>query len=252
MRKWLYVAVAVLVIVVAVGMAKDLIIKVSVENGVEMATGLPLKMAYFHVSLLDHKVHIKGMEMMNPKNFKDRVMLNVPEIYVDYDPGAAMSGKIHLMVLRLDLKELYVVKDAGGDLNIDHLNTVKSAKGARKAEPSGIPPFMIDDLSLKIGKVAYRDYTNGTSAEYDVGLDENFKNVNNVDTLVGIIMVKALMKTPIGALANFDVGGLQRMVSGQVLGQASSLIGKATGTAAKESAEAVGEAAGNIMKMFGK
>jgi uncharacterized protein involved in outer membrane biogenesis len=253
MKKWLYILVAVLVIALGLGMAKDLIIKSSVEKGVEMVTGLRLKMAFFHAGILNHTVHIKGLELLNPTNFKDRTMLKIPEIYADYDLGAVFSGKMHLKVLRIDIAELYVIRNPEGFLNLDYLNTVKSAKsgGSIQGSMDKLPPFMIDNLNLKVGKVAYKDYVSGMSTGFDIGLDESFQNVDSVEKLVNIIVVRALMNTSIASLAHFDLGVLQNFITGSAVNSTTSLVGRVTGSAAQQAADTVENAASSLLGAFG-
>jgi hypothetical protein len=74
----------------------------------------------------------------------------------------------------------------------------------------------IDVLNLKIGKAVYKDYSSGGApsvTEYNINIDKTFRNVDNPNTLVSLLVVEALTKTPIAGLANFDVGSLSRSVS---------------------------------------
>jgi hypothetical protein len=174
-------------------------------------------------------------------------MFDMPEIYVDYDLPAIASGKVHLPEVRIDLKEFLVVKNAKGELNLDSLKVVQAQKAPKKAGAAAekkaagkMPPMLIDTLSLKIGKVIYKDYSRGGEPsinEFSINIDENFKNIDDPSSVVSIIIVKALMNTTIGRLANFDVGGLQKSVSG-TLGTATKAATQTTAQATKTAAVA--------------
>ncbi|MBU1932972.1 MAG: hypothetical protein KKC66_03620, partial [Candidatus Omnitrophica bacterium] len=59
----------------------------------------------------------------------------------------------------------------------------------------------------KIGKVIYKDYSGGGNpivSEYSVNIASNYKNVNNPEDLVRIIVAKALMNTALGRLTDFN------------------------------------------------
>ncbi|MCM8760542.1 MAG: hypothetical protein NC933_00135, partial [Candidatus Omnitrophica bacterium] len=106
---------------VAVIMAKDVIIKTSVERGVEMVTGLKITIGSFRLGLIDSSLFIKGLRLFNPAGFKDSVMAEVQEIAVIYDLPAILKGDIHLKEARLALKEFTVVRNERGILNLDAL-----------------------------------------------------------------------------------------------------------------------------------
>ena len=132
-KKW-KIIIAVLVALIVIPVFKDLIIKVAVEKGVEAVTGLKISMRGLNVGIFRSAVSIKGLRVFNPRQFKDRVMVDMPEIYVDYDLPAIFGGNIHLRDLRIDLKDFVVVKNDKGDLNLNSLKVVKAKNEGVKPE----------------------------------------------------------------------------------------------------------------------
>ena len=130
------VIVAVLAVVLVVGIAKNPIAKFSVEKAVEVVTGLKLSIGNLNIGILKTLVGINDLKLFNPSGYEDKVMLDMPEIYVDYDLPAILGGKIHLRTVRLNMSEFVVVKNAKGELNLDALNVVKEQKGEKKAAPA--------------------------------------------------------------------------------------------------------------------
>lgn len=236
MKRWMIIVACVLVGLLILGVAKDLIIKVAVETGTQVVTGLKLKMGSFSAGLINTVVHIKNMRVLNPAGFKDPNMLVMPEIYVAYDLPAIFGGKVHLKEVRLNMKEFTVVKNEKGQLNLDSLKVVQAEKsGAKPQSVSGgkAPEIQIDKLNLKIGKVYYKDYSKGgqpSVKEFNLNINEEYTNINNPYTLVSLIVVRALMNTSIANLTNFDLGGLQGSVSGTLAG-AQKAVERATQTA---------------------
>lgn len=96
MNKWVKILIIILAVLFVLSIAKDMIIKIAVEKGVELVTGLPLKMSSLKVGIVNTMVGIKGLALSNPKSFKDRTMMDAPEIYVHYDLPAVIRGKIHV------------------------------------------------------------------------------------------------------------------------------------------------------------
>lgn len=221
MKKLITVAVVVVAMLVAAAMVKDAAIKAAVEKGAEMVTGLRLTMSGFNAGILRSIVNIRDLKLYNPKGFTDPVMVDIPEIYVDYDLPAILGGTIHLKEARINLAEFVVVKNADGRLNLDSLKAVTAQKQGKPAQDkSGKPMKMkIDVLKLKIGKAMYKDYSAGGAPsvkEFNIGIDDTYTNIDNPNTLVSLIVVKALTGTAIANLANFDVGSLSSSVSGSL------------------------------------
>ncbi|MDD3089550.1 MAG: hypothetical protein PHT95_06380, partial [Candidatus Omnitrophica bacterium] len=105
MKKWTNLIVGVLVLVLVVSFTKDLAIRISVEKGVEAVTGLRLKLQGLSVGIIRTMVDVKGLKLYNPTGFKDRVMIDIPRIYVDYDLPAIIKGNIHLPEVILEMTE---------------------------------------------------------------------------------------------------------------------------------------------------
>jgi hypothetical protein len=233
MKKFFTFVFVLVVATFALAFAKDFIIKSSVESAVRVVTGLPLEIQKMNVGILNTMVSVKNLRLFNPDGYQDRVMLDMPEMYVDYDLGKILKGTVHLYQARLDLKEFVVVKNKDGKLNLDALNVVKDqGKGkkeeAKKPEDKKPIKFQIDELQLKIGKVIYKDYSKGgkpSVQEFDINLNEKYSGISDPAKLVSLIVVKALVNTSVAKLANFDLGTLQGTI-GDTLASAQKLLGE--------------------------
>ncbi len=258
MKKMIMIAIGVIAVFIILGPAKDTVIKVSVENGVQHVTGLKLQMGGFRAGILNTLVDIKKLRLFNPKGFKDPVMIDMPEVFVKYDLPSIMRGRVHLPEVRISLKEFIVVKNEKGELNLDSLNVVKDQKsgGKKSGKAAGkAPKIRIDSLRLKIGKVMYKDYSQGTEpriTEYKVDLDEQYKDIDDPYTLVSLVVVKSLANTSIANLAGFDLKGLNGTVTGTLSGAAKA-AGQSMRTAAqtaKKTEEVVTKTAETVTGIF--
>lgn len=267
MKKIAIRVIGILAVLMVLSIAKDVVIKASVENGVALVTGLRLSIESFKVGIISTLVDIKGLVLFNPKGFKDKVMMDMPEIYVDYVLPAILRGEIHLKKARLNLEEFTVVKNERGELNLNSLKVVQAQKeGVKKRETAKAPKIQIDELELKIGRVVYKDYT-GQGApsvkEFNINLNERYTNIQDAYTLVSLIVVKSLMNTSVSSLANFDLQGLKGAVSGtianaktiavQTAAQAEEALKTTTKIAAetaKETREAVKKTTETLQDVF--
>ncbi len=219
-RKIIIIPAIVFAVLIALFIGKNMIIKTSVTTGVRAVTGLKLSIRSMNVGVFKSLIGINELQLHNPQGFEDKLMVDLPEIYVDYNLGAIMGGKAHLEEVRLHLKEFIVVKNEAGELNLDSLRVVKEAEEVEEPKKSDtgkekteMPDIQIDLLELKIDKVIYKDYSKGTSPkvkEYNVNIDERYVDITDPQSLGRLIIVKALKNTTIARLANFDIGMLQK------------------------------------------
>lgn len=236
LKRWLGTALVALTILF---LGRNLIAPIVVSVGVEAVMGLPLRIKSFRVGVFKTAIEGRGLLLMNPAGFSDRVMMDLPQIDVDYDGAAFFKGKIHLRRLRLDLKEFQVIRNEQGQLNLDSLKPLQKAKieKAREApapKKSSSPSFQIDGLELKIGKVVFRDYSVGTPpriTEFNVGVDERYRNVQDPSVLAGLIVTRALVKTTIANLTHLDLSSLQGWVTGALYRSTGTLTQTTQGVA---------------------
>lgn len=261
MKKGFMIAAAVVVaLILIVGVTKDAIIKVAVEQGAQVVTGLKLRMSGFSFGIIRGVVDIRGLKVLNPVGYKDPNMVDMPRIYVRYNLPAIISGKIYLPEINIDMKQFTVVKNEKGELNLNALKVVQAQKkgsGPSSGGEAKMPPIQIDSLRLKIGKVVYKDYSRGgepSVKEFNINLDEKYTNINNPYSVVSLIVVKALMNTTISGLTNFDLNGLQGSIP-DTLGTAQKVTAETakTVTEAAKTVEKTAESVTNVFKNpFGK
>ncbi|MFC2149832.1 AsmA family protein [Candidatus Auribacterota bacterium] len=218
MFKKLILILVVLVVVIYFG--KNFLIKNAITHGVKAMTGLKVEIDSMNISVVGTSVGIKGLKLYNPPQFKDRLMMDMPEISVDMYLKPLLKKKIHVESIKLDLKEFVVVKNEKGELNLDSITAVKGVEDEQEKEEQEkkgeMPEIRIDLLELKIGKVVYKDYSKGGEpkvTEVNVNIDEKFEDIDDPYKLVSIIVFKALVNTSIAQLANFDLGPLKGNVT---------------------------------------
>jgi hypothetical protein len=269
-RKIIIIPAIVFAVLIVLFFGKNMIIKTSVSAGVKAMTGLKLSIRSMNVGVFKSLIGINELQLHNPRGFEDDLMIDLPEVYVDYNLGAFMKGKAHLEEVRLNLKEFLVVKNADGQLNLDSLRVVKETEGEEvekddeKKEKTKMPNLQIDLLDLKIGTVIYKDYSKGTPPKervFNVNIDERYENITDPQSFVRLIVLKALKNTTIASLTNFDLGKLQGGISGTVKKTAEMAqeakgraieAGKDAGEKIKETAEEKVEKAAEAGKEAGE
>lgn len=136
LKKLLFLIVFLLVVLV---LARNYVVKIGAEQFVKQQTGLPLKMEGINIGLVDTKIDIDDLKLYNPPNFEEKLMVNIPDIYVDYNLPEIIKGNIHLNEIRFHLNEVIIVKNKAGQTNIDALKALQQPKqegdAPKKEEP---------------------------------------------------------------------------------------------------------------------
>jgi len=267
-RRLLRVLVPVLALLAAgLLIGKNLLAKAAIVGGVRAITGLRLSLRGLDVGLLTTRLHVKELQVLNPAEFpQERVMLDIPEIYVHYDLPGFLKGRAHLEEVRLHLRELTVVRNEQGRVNLNALQAVKQTRaGTEQAAPAAktarAPDLQIDVLELRIGRVVYKDYSGRTPQEkvFPIDLNERFTNISNPAALGGLIVTRALAKTTVARLANFDVKALEQgvakllasemaSITDAVADVASGQVLQSAGKTAEQAVKDTGEVAGEAVK----
>ena len=202
-------------------LGKNTILKFVVEKGVQKATGLPMKIKKFDLGFAKSQIGIWDLELFNPDGFSDKVMFHAPEIFVDYHLGDILRGNIHLEDIRMDFDQFTIVKNAQGQTNIEALKQPAKKDEKPKGSPvqskgedkaSKAPDVQIDHISLKVGKVVYKNYSQGGNPvvkEFNVNISEEFSDIKNVQGLMAAIVNKTLAKTALNSLADLNIDAFE-------------------------------------------
>ena len=212
--KLLFIITAVLIVLF---LTKDLIIKTIISSSFKSQTGLELSIKRINIGLFKSVADFKDIKVLNPRGFDERVLLNLSQLYVDYNFAALLKKKVHLEELKIILKEFIIVKNKGGELNVNSIKMANKQTGRAQEEervkgkerPARKPAqVQIDSLQLKIEKVIYKDYSQGTPPkikEFNVNIDDSFQNITDINSLLKVIAIKAIMKTTISGATDLDV-----------------------------------------------
>lgn len=233
MKKVLLVLLVLVMVVATMIVFRDAIVKFSVQKAVAIVTGLKIDIGNLHIGIVKPVVHIRDLKLFNPDHFIDRVMVDIPEIYVDYHLPSIVGRKFYFPQIRLSVKEVVVIKSAQGELNLDALKSVqaqkKDPKGERSQEPKKtgpMPQIKVDELHLDIGRVVYKDYSKKSDPEimmFNINLKEVYHDVNDPFVLVNLIITRALANTTISSLIKFDLRTLKSAVGGVVSGTGNAV-----------------------------
>jgi len=193
MKKIFLIPLIVVVCLASAGLFKDLILKSIVAAGASKIVGAPVNIKNLSFSLIKSTLQIDGFEIGNPSGFPKGILVSIPTIKVAYDRPALFKRKLHILTAEIDLKEVGLIRNKEGRLNVDALDIVKKQRKEQKKSAS--IPLEIDLLTLGIGKIVHKDYTHGpepTVQVHDMNIHKSYKNITSAEQLVVLILAEPI------------------------------------------------------------
>ncbi len=191
--KWVFrLGFLLVVLIVALVLGKDAIIKAAVERQIRAQTGMDVKIGRFSIGIFSPVATIENFRLYNTPEFGGTPFLDIPELHVEYDRAALAQRKLHVTLLRFNLAELNIVKNEAGHTNIVNLMSKATPQLPRKrGSASDIEFAGIDVLNLSLGKVRLLDLKERQkSVELYLGLrDQVFRNVKSDSDFLGVLFM---------------------------------------------------------------
>lgn len=213
MKNYSRTLVVVLAIVAVIAIVQNVIVRNAIVVVTQNLTGVPASIGGCSINLLKQKLSIRNFVLYHPAGFPEGAMITIPEITVELDAPALLQGKIRAPQIVFHLKELVVTKRSDGRLSVDSLKFMDKTQAPKPAQPTGRKdnsmPLQIDNLTLSIGQVVYKDYTKGThpyTEVYDVGIrNKTFQNITSPEQLATVVLVQAMGPTAIKSAVLYGV-----------------------------------------------
>jgi uncharacterized protein involved in outer membrane biogenesis len=184
------------VLVVILALSKDWLIKTAARRSIASATGMATHIGSLQVGVESPVIDLRDLKLDNPAEFGGAPFVDLPELHVEYDPVALGAGKLRIKLLRLNLAELNLVRNAAGQTNLNVLQTrlQPSSNTPTGLKYGGFTFEQIDVLNLTLGKFRYTDLANpANNREVDLGVqNEIFQNIKSEGDLYGVVMVLML------------------------------------------------------------
>jgi len=173
------------------GIVKDQIIKSVVTSGVRKVAGTPVTIGGLYLGIFRQSVRIKDLRVYNPPDFPKEILIDLPEISLDYSLLDILKGKLYLPFIAINLKEMTIIKNQNGRLNIDGLKL-------KQGDPMAM---QIDSMALNIGQVTWKDYSQGGEPKvetFEVNVKNKiFKNIISAQQLAINLILEAIKPTAI-------------------------------------------------------
>jgi uncharacterized protein involved in outer membrane biogenesis len=185
----------------------DTLLRVLTEHNIRKQTGMTVAIGKFHLGLLEPVIIIKDLKIHNPADFGNTPLLVIPEIHVEYDRAALATNQIHVTLLRFNLGELDIVRNAAGRTNLFELGlslpkqaslnqeTLKKSKSLDElTQRTGMIFQGVDELRVSVGTAKYIDLADQkNNREQIIGIENTVvKNVKTPADLAGLALLVGL------------------------------------------------------------
>ena len=206
--KWVFRLLLLLVVLLAVlALSFDSIVTGLAESRLRKQTGLEVRLGRLELRPWSGRALAEKLVIYSPAEFGGGPLVDLAEVYVEYDPALAKERKLHLKVLRFNLAELHIVVNKEGQSNLDGVRrTVDEVRrGQRVARTNAPLEFAgLDMLNLTLGKGTWTDLRHsGTPREFDLGIRnevvQDMKDAKELVAKLTPVLVRA-------GLAFFGVG----------------------------------------------
>lgn len=220
------------IICIAAFLLKDRIIISLVNERLSKVFAATVKIESLSWNAMQSSLQVKGLKIYNPVGFPQEELLDLTDIYIEYDLSALLKRELHLSWLELEANQIVVIKDSQGRLNLQELGPRKEAdihaREGRGPENKGWP-LRIEVLKLKLGRVVYKDFSVSGKPKveaYDLRLDRTYKGVTKASQVFDLMIMESLRPT---ALKGAAIYGMLSVAGSQLLppvGVAVVLTGK--------------------------
>jgi len=164
---------------------REWIVRDLAEMKIRQATGLDAEIGSVSFNLLEPKLTLVNLKLYNSADFGGTLFMDVPEAHFEFDRAALRRHELHIMLLRVNVSEMDVVKNASGVTNIFVLAqslVPKKEGGRREFSPvNGYTFTGIDTLNLSLGTIKFIDLKSQLQNR-NLSVRVQNKIINNVKT----------------------------------------------------------------------
>lgn len=184
-----------IVVVVALLLLKDEIIRSIAERQIRKSTGMEVKIGAMRTSLTRPVFSLENFVLYNTADFGGGAFLDVPDLHLEFYPDATRNGQLKFKVVRMNVRELNIVESRDGRTNITSVAAALEKLGSGKTKSDSFEFKGIDTLNLSVGKVRYISLRQPQhNQEMNLALQgEIVQNVRSWNDMAGILF-KVLLR----------------------------------------------------------
>lgn len=186
------------VLIVALVLLKDSLLKSYAEARIQARTGLETRIGRLHSGLFSPTLTIEQLKVYNHAQFGGSPLLHVPELHVEWRLPPLALRRLHFRLVRLEVSEINVVQNKTGNTNVTTFITEFEKLCATNAPPAEVFGFAfsgIDMLNLSLGKVKHFNLKHpDQTSEVDLNLKNEIISEVKTPAQLNDAVLTALLK----------------------------------------------------------
>jgi len=191
---------AIIFLLTTLFIVKHIRIKDLVEHEIEQDLGINVTIEQIHFSPLLAHIVVGGVSIQNPPGFDKGELAYINSMQFMFDPiELLVQRKPNVYFFTIDIKQLNVVRNAQGKINIKELIPTRQEEAVSETKT----PFYFDIAVLSIEAVNFIDYKSGNKKVYQYPVNiknATFFDIKNGSAVVRLIVSEAIKYTTIGKI----------------------------------------------------
>jgi hypothetical protein len=208
LMRWAFrLTVLAVVLVVALVLLKDLLLRELLEAHIQRQTGLETRVGRFELGLLSPTFTVQDLRIFNPPEFGNSLFLHVADFHVEYDPAAFSQRSLRFRAVRVDVPEATVVEGRSGQTNLEAIQRRLQRRPTASPPPGDWTFDGVDVLNLSLGRLKHIDLrTPGSVETYNLALEnETFTGLRNQGDVL-LALGRVAVKLGLRFLTNQNFG----------------------------------------------
>jgi hypothetical protein len=187
-----------IVLLVALILLKDQILKSVLETQMRRTTGMEVKIGSVSTSLMRPVLTLENFVIYNTPEFGGGPFVDIPELHVEYAADAHGRTDLHFKLVRLNLRELNIVESASGRTNVVDMSAAIDHAQSKGTNEGTVRFNGVDTLNLTVGKIRYISLRRpNRNQEVNIALqNEIVQNVRTWNDMAGLLF-KLLLRAGI-------------------------------------------------------
>jgi hypothetical protein len=152
------------------------------QSAIEKVTGCAATIKVMDIKINSCHVIARDTTMFNPKDFSaEPLIMKLDLVDTYYDPMSMMSGEPRFEKLVLDIREVRLVRNKEGKINLDQLKSPSNQKSK----------FKVDQLVLSLGDLVFIDEKHNPSKAitYKIRVTNKvYENIHSSEDLKKIVL----------------------------------------------------------------
>ncbi|MCF7668259.1 MAG: AsmA family protein [Verrucomicrobia bacterium] len=190
--RWLaYLFIGFVLVVAILFLFRNQILTKITENSLSTALGRRVEIETFKLGSSRPLVEIHGMRIFNNAEFGGGEFIDINEFTLEYDKEALSDDRLHLKLLKLDIREINIVRDESGNSNIKEFASKLDFKDIR-----GFKLDRIETFVLSLDKVRFSNIDNPSDGYVvSAGIDNlTVHNGDSIESLTAVLLNKLLLE----------------------------------------------------------